>query len=127
MPTEHYWNCNQIKHGVELCPSEDRLCLDCHKANKRQLWDLKETTSNVAASGSASPVNSVAHRPHDKVYSSRGSKKLKAKQAKGREKKHDEIVAQQRPTIDDGDTNEQYTELSEHTVVTAATTDEELA
>jgi hypothetical protein len=37
MPTERCWKCQQIKRGVELCPSDDRLCPACFRENKRQL------------------------------------------------------------------------------------------
>ena len=37
MPTERCWKCQQVKRGVELCPSDDRLCPTCYTENERQL------------------------------------------------------------------------------------------
>jgi hypothetical protein len=37
MPTERCWKCQQVKRGVELCPSDDRLCPACFRENERQL------------------------------------------------------------------------------------------
>jgi hypothetical protein len=73
MPTERCWNCKLIKRGVELCPSDDRLCPECYTANERQLKEQRSATTgdNAAAASAVSilsdgPPNSddeSAHKP----------------------------------------------------------------
>jgi hypothetical protein len=94
MPTERCWNCNQVKRGVELCASEDRLCPDCYKANERQLKDQCAAFPDTAAAvmpadKSATPIDVVSQRLDDTSQSSADIKKTKSKSAKGKRIKDD--------------------------------------
>ena len=52
MPTERCWRCHQVKRGVELCPSDDRLCPDCYRDNERQLTKRPPSSDDVDAATS---------------------------------------------------------------------------
>jgi phage FluMu protein Com len=104
---ERCWNCNQVRRGVEFCPSEDRLCPDCYKANERQLKDQHVIfTDTVAAvmpdDKSAASFDVVSRGLDDVVQNSADIKKTKSKPAKGKRNKDDSTPVQQRhPTADD--------------------------
>jgi phage FluMu protein Com len=107
MPTERCWNCNQVKRGVELCASEDRLCPDCYKANEWQLKDQHVAFPDTAAAvmpadKSATSVDEVLHRLDDINKNSADIKKTKSKSTKGKRIKDDSTPVQQGPpTVDD--------------------------
>jgi hypothetical protein len=134
MPTERCWNCNQIKRGVELCPSEDRLCPECYKANEQQLKELlaapmtMDTATSVTDGDSVSAIhtiNAVKNGPDhdDAVFSIAENKKLKQKQARGKKNKNEEATMQLRSTSNSNDRNEQGAEV----IAAAAATSGEVA
>jgi hypothetical protein len=126
MPTERCWNCNQVKCGVELCASEDRLCPDCYKTNERQLKDQCAAFPDTAAAvmpadKSATPIDVVSQRLDDTSQSSADIKKTKSKSAKGKRIKDDSTPIQQGPpTADDAATRSAV--LTQQTVATVTAT-----
>jgi hypothetical protein len=50
MPTELCWSCKQVKSGVILRSSDDRLCTDCNNNNERQLQRQRRQHSEASAS-----------------------------------------------------------------------------
>jgi hypothetical protein len=128
MPTERCWNCNQVKRGVELCASDDRLCPDCYKANERQLKDQCAAFPDTAAAvmpadKSATPIDVVSQRLDDTSQSSADIKKTKSKSAKGKRIKDDSTPIQQGPpTADVAATRSAV--LTQQNVATVTATDD---
>jgi hypothetical protein len=63
MPIERCWKCHQVKQGVELCPSDDRLCPACYKEDKRLVQKQQTSTTEAATTDSTCPsllTNDVA-------------------------------------------------------------------
>jgi hypothetical protein len=117
MPTERCWNCNQVKRGVELCPSADRLCPDCYKSSERQLKEQRDkTAATVPADDLLNLVDEAAHKTNGAA--SGDSRKLRSKQAKGKKVKQDEQLMP-RPPGDVG-VDEDNGDPSRQNAVTAA-------
>jgi hypothetical protein len=124
MPTERCWNCNQIKRGVELCPSDDRLCPDCYESSEQQLKEQRalvviandKTAATVPADDLLNLVDEAAHKTIG--VASGDSRKLRPKQAKSKKVKQDEQLMP-RPPGDVG-VNEDNGDPSRQNAVTAA-------
>jgi hypothetical protein len=95
MPTERCWNCHQVKRGVELCPSDDRLCPECYKESVRQLQRLQTATS-VAELPSLSSDAAVI------TDASSNGKKSRSRPTKAGKNKMEELATQQRSLPEDG-------------------------
>lgn len=100
MPTERCWHCDQVKRGVELCPSDDRLCPDCYKANEQRLKEQHVTFSDNAAA--ARPADEVINSasaatrvPDDVGQSLADRKKTRSKPVRGKKIKEDSTPVQQ--------------------------------
>lgn len=59
MPTERCWKCHQMKRGIELCPSDDRLCPDCFRENERQLNQQLYSASDADTLAITSKTDSI--------------------------------------------------------------------
>jgi hypothetical protein len=90
MPTERCWSCQQIRPGVELCPSEDRLCPACYKENERQLTKRSNpqagtssatSTESTLASDNIDTVISIPDVPDAKKSRAKSVKSIKNKNA----------------------------------------------
>jgi hypothetical protein len=97
MPTERCWKCHEIKRGVELCPSDDRLCPDCYQANECLLQKTHTSAPEVATAAtthlpSASSTNNAAGSSDTLATAS--DKKSKSKQIRSRKNKPDEPAVQ---------------------------------
>jgi hypothetical protein len=95
MPTERCWNCHQVKRGVELCLSDDRLCPECYKESVRQLQRLQTATS-VAELPSLSSDAAVI------TDASSNGKKSRSRPTKAGKNKMEELASQQRSLPEDG-------------------------
>jgi hypothetical protein len=98
MPTERCWKCHEIKRGVELCPSDDRLCPDCYQANECLLQKTHTSAPDVATAAtthlpSASSTNDAAGSS-DALATANDNKKSKSKQIRSRKNKPDEPAVQ---------------------------------
>jgi hypothetical protein len=126
MPTERCWNCNQIKRGVELCPSDDRLCPDCYKSSERQLKEQRalvaiandKTAATVPADDLLNLADEAAHKTTGAA--SGDSRKLRPKQAKGKKVKQDERLMP-RPPGDVGVNEDNGDPIRQNAITAAAT------
>jgi hypothetical protein len=90
MPTERCWKCQQVKRGVELCPSDDRLCPACFRENERQLSRQCPPAIEVDAavscvSSPAFDATAASATKTDVAVPAEG-KKLRSKSAKAKNK-----------------------------------------
>ena len=95
MPTERCSNCNQVKRGVELCSSDDRLCPECCRANEQQLKELQAAAADTVnafkpVDDSVRAISGAAHKP-DAGLSTAESKKTKSKLGRERKNKPEEV------------------------------------
>lgn len=76
------WKCKQVKDGVKLAASEDRLCESCFQLNETALLALKrgqvETHSHATGVASSQPVETTNDRKNDKSEKS-ASKPISSK------------------------------------------------
>lgn len=88
MPTERCWNCKQIKRGVELCPSEDRLCPACNAANERQLKEQRPATAGENAAAAVSVLGDDPQNSDDESAQKPSTGGVgKSRSGRGNEKK----------------------------------------
>jgi hypothetical protein len=87
MPTERCWKCQQVKRGVELCPSDDRLCPACFRENERQLNRqcpaIEDDAAVSCVSSPAIDATAASATKTDVAVPAEG-KKLRSKSAKAK-------------------------------------------
>ena len=86
-----------MKQGVELCPSDDRLCPDCYKENGRLLQGMHTSALEAAtAAPTRSPTSSIngAAGHLDAPALANENKKFKPRQTRSKKNKSDEPAVQ---------------------------------
>jgi hypothetical protein len=87
---ERYWNCKQLKRGVTLCSSDDRLCPECYAENEKQL-QLQHTKTTAEAAAGPSGTSEAAKG--GKQPGNKTGKKPNKRNVAGESKESDERIS----------------------------------